>query len=323
MVRIRTIKPEFWTSDDISSLSIEDRLLFIGLWSYVDDNGVGRDEDHLIIAALFAHDMFTNAHECSLRVHGGLKRISEAGLITRFDHDGRRFLQINAWEKHQKVNRPTPPRFPRYDADFDTLSEDSVSPQKVLSAGTEEQGNRGTGEVTPLTPQRGAERATPSRESKRSAKTPVDSPEFDRFWHAYPRRTAKPQARRAWERAVKRASVEVILAGAERYAAECAALGTEDRYVAHPATWLNNDRWDDQPTRPPASREDGATQRARGWLKLGLDAMNATQGEPPAAQHPQIGPSQPHGAPNTPTPLPAYPEAAESPSEGLRAAEGW
>ena len=42
-MRIRSIKPEFWRSDDVNSMCIEDRLLFIGLWSYVDDNGVGID----------------------------------------------------------------------------------------------------------------------------------------------------------------------------------------------------------------------------------------------------------------------------------------
>ncbi len=35
-VRIRSIKPEFWRSDDIDALSVFERLLFIGLWSYVD-----------------------------------------------------------------------------------------------------------------------------------------------------------------------------------------------------------------------------------------------------------------------------------------------
>ena len=33
-MRIRSIKREFWRSQDISRLEIEDRLLFIGLWSF-------------------------------------------------------------------------------------------------------------------------------------------------------------------------------------------------------------------------------------------------------------------------------------------------
>ena len=44
-MRIRTIKPEFWRSDDITALGWATRLLFIGLWSYVDDNGVGIGSD--------------------------------------------------------------------------------------------------------------------------------------------------------------------------------------------------------------------------------------------------------------------------------------
>jgi 5-methylcytosine-specific restriction endonuclease McrA len=53
LMRIRTIKPEFWTSEDIAALDWDARLIFIGLWSYVDDNGVGRDVEKLILADLF------------------------------------------------------------------------------------------------------------------------------------------------------------------------------------------------------------------------------------------------------------------------------
>ena len=70
-MRIRSIKPEFWQSEDISALSIEDRLLFIGLWSYVDDNGVGRGDMADVIADLFAADMFANPRETVARVSRG------------------------------------------------------------------------------------------------------------------------------------------------------------------------------------------------------------------------------------------------------------
>lgn len=82
-MRIRSIKPEFWRSEDIAELSIPTRLLFIGLWSYVDDNGVGRDDDALIMADLFPRDMSRDFSECSLRVHGGLSELSNACLPMR------------------------------------------------------------------------------------------------------------------------------------------------------------------------------------------------------------------------------------------------
>ena len=154
-MRIRTIKPEFWRSEDIAALSIEDRLLFIGLWSYVEDNGVGRDEPQLIQCDLYPLDTFT---EASVRTHGGLMRLSQQGLITRYEGpDGRRYLQINSWDKHQKINRPSKPRFPQYNAENCTLTEASVSPHCTLTEGSlpeQGTGNReqGTGKDTPFSP---------------------------------------------------------------------------------------------------------------------------------------------------------------------------
>jgi hypothetical protein len=39
MARIRTIKPEFFTSDDICALTPLARLLYIGLWCEADREG--------------------------------------------------------------------------------------------------------------------------------------------------------------------------------------------------------------------------------------------------------------------------------------------
>lgn len=69
-------------------------------------------------------------------------------------------------------------------------------------------------------------------------------PGFDDFWQAYPRKTAKPAALKAYRRAAaKGATPEQILAGLETY------KRTKPDYAdwAHPATWLNNERWNDEP----------------------------------------------------------------------------
>lgn len=67
---------------------------------------------------------------------------------------------------------------------------------------------------------------------------------FEQFWQTYPRRTAKRSAERAYAQALARASPEEILSGAKRYARE--RHGQDVRYTAHPATWLNADRWKDE-----------------------------------------------------------------------------
>ncbi len=148
LVRIRSIKPEFWRSEDIAALDWDARLVFIGLWSYVDDNGVGRDDERIICAELFALD--DPLSEPSVRAQAALNTLSRHGLITRYSVDGRRYLHIVTWDKHQKINRPSEPRLPLPTCDDaeirNLLSEPSVSPHNILRAGTGEQGNRGTGE---------------------------------------------------------------------------------------------------------------------------------------------------------------------------------
>lgn len=69
---------------------------------------------------------------------------------------------------------------------------------------------------------------------------------FARFWELYPRKVAKGAARTAWAAALRRgkARPEEIIAGAERYAAD---PNRDPAYTAHPATWLNAERWGDEP----------------------------------------------------------------------------
>nr|DAY08050.1 MAG TPA: replisome organizer [Caudoviricetes sp.] len=92
-------------------------------------------------------------------------RLSQRGLITRYEGpDGRKYLQVNSWDKHQKINRPSKPRFPQYNAENCTLTEGSLSPHCTLTEGSlpeQGTGNReqGTGKHTLLGPSHEAEAA--------------------------------------------------------------------------------------------------------------------------------------------------------------------
>lgn len=70
-------------------------------------------------------------------------------------------------------------------------------------------------------------------------------PGFTDFWAVYPLRKAKPQAEKAWGKATKRADPRIILAAVHSYRAELSRTGTLCKY---PATWLNQDCWEDEPT---------------------------------------------------------------------------
>lgn len=98
-----------------------------------------------------------------------------------------------------------------------------------------------------------------------------DAAAFDAFWDAYPRKVAKGNARTAWAKAIKRgAAPEAITAAAARHADHWRRLGTQPRYIPHPATWLNGERYDDalepapqhaQPPLPGAPRYTDPAER--------------------------------------------------------------
>ena len=74
---------------------------------------------------------------------------------------------------------------------------------------------------------------------------------FDDFWAAYPRRKGKGAARKAWEKAVNLATPEKIMAGLEANMVDLKA--NQPQYQPHPATWLNQERWEDVPDAPVVS----------------------------------------------------------------------
>ena len=66
---------------------------------------------------------------------------------------------------------------------------------------------------------------------------------FDDFWSLYPRRVAKKDARRAWDRISPRLHPSILTALFE-WARIWNARG-EPEFIPHPATWLNGERWED------------------------------------------------------------------------------
>lgn len=81
---------------------------------------------------------------------------------------------------------------------------------------------------------------------------------FEQFWQAFPsgRRKGKRGAFASWERAVKRADSETIMAAAVEYAASGEGRG---EFVKMPATWLNQDCWEDDRAAWNPSKQSGGT----------------------------------------------------------------
>lgn len=105
MARIRTIKPEFFTSLSNADLSIPARLTFIGLWTHADDEGRCVDDARLIKAAIWPLERSVKA------VEADLVELEKGDKIHRYKVADRSFIAITTWT-HQRINRPAPSKFP-------------------------------------------------------------------------------------------------------------------------------------------------------------------------------------------------------------------
>lgn len=77
----------------------------------------------------------------------------------------------------------------------------------------------------------------------REEKTP---PGFDRFWESYPRKTAKQEAIKAFEKLKPDAMlIETMVKAIERQKQSAQWQEDGGRYIPHPATWINQRRWED------------------------------------------------------------------------------
>ena len=86
-----------------------------------------------------------------------------------------------------------------------------------------------------------------------STKTlPAEPDGFEEFWACYPKRSDKGHARTAYLKAAKAAGVDVVLAGAQRFAADPNL--PEPKFIPMPTTWLNGERWQDDPLPPRNGR---------------------------------------------------------------------
>lgn len=79
--------------------------------------------------------------------------------------------------------------------------------------------------------------------------------DFDTFWRAYPRRVGKGDARKAFAKALKKTSIDRILKALAWQQHQPQWIRDGGAFVPHPTTWLNQERWDDEPFHAPQVSE--------------------------------------------------------------------
>jgi hypothetical protein len=161
-----------------------------------------------------------------------LERLSADGYLKRFPVPGKhscypilihKFLITDGEHRGKHLN-----------------AKDSSSKDDLRHFTRDEHGEHGVGHSAA---QKRIENRNETKTSLSDSKLP-DAWGFEKFYAAYPRKKNPSAARRAW-RKVKPAEVEVILAGLEALKSG-EWKGKDQQYIPHPASWLNDRRWEDE-----------------------------------------------------------------------------
>lgn len=100
MARIRTIKPEFWTSEQVMECSTTSRLLFIGMWNFCDDAGNHPASFLTLKAEVFPSDELKIDYIKEL-----LEELIAVGLVEEYEAGGKRYWHVTGWH-HQRIEKP-------------------------------------------------------------------------------------------------------------------------------------------------------------------------------------------------------------------------
>jgi len=233
VMRIRSILPKFYESEDIGAMDWHTRLVFVGLWSYADDNGVGRDVPSLIAADLFPFDLSRDSRDTLARVADALQTLSAGGQIIRYTLEKKPLYFIVKWDEYQRVDRPAKTRYERptsTNAEIrETVATVSRDRRETVATGEGEKGRRGEVKTRP---------------------NGADDPDFEAFYQAYPRHEARAPALKAYKTARKTTPAQVLLDAITRQKPRLTAEASGPKFIPLPATWLNGQRWLDETAAP-------------------------------------------------------------------------
>jgi hypothetical protein len=104
--RIRTIKPELLTDERTSALSHEAWRLFVSLLLMADDHG------NLPAAPRQIEGQVFWSRPSVAGIVATLDELAAAGLVVLYEVRGQRFAHLSGWAKHQRIDRPSKPRYP-------------------------------------------------------------------------------------------------------------------------------------------------------------------------------------------------------------------
>ncbi|MEV2239485.1 hypothetical protein [Micromonospora sp. NPDC049891] len=269
------MKPEYWADQDLAEqVSRDARLLYIGLWNLADEHSRLRGDPRYIKGQLFPYDDDLTPDAIAML----LGSLTLAGKVVQYRTPAGTFIYLPKLANHQRLEPDkVPTKLPGPDDESSVLLKPQSENDTVSSARRSDEFARhldessllyGTGSMehvspssaTPTDEDNAALFATPDPEhtepqpdltpssapKKSWTNEQIDTdPHWVAFWEAYPRKTDKGHARKAWLKALRNGATPEGLTHAALQFRNHPKTPRDIKYVPHPTTWLNGERFND------------------------------------------------------------------------------
>lgn len=212
MGRIRTIKPEFFTSEDIVALPYHARLLYIATWCEADREGRLVYKPLTLKMRYFPADNFDVQEACNLLV--------TQGLLTLYG-DGNAF--IPSFSSHQHINpRETPSKLPDPHATVTRHSRVGTRANLDMHA---QVGKERKGKIS-------------------DASEPVGFASFFETWPSSERKGGRSKCLEIWKKAGLEKDSAVILSHVAMMKSSQSWMKNNGEFIPAPSSYLNQRKWD-------------------------------------------------------------------------------
>jgi hypothetical protein len=108
MPRIRTVKPEHWSDKNLTKLTLQAHLFWIGTWNFSDDKGIFESDPFLLRSQVFPRRTDIRIDQ----VEQWISQLTKAGFIIPFTYKEVGYCISRTFATHQRIDRPTPSKIP-------------------------------------------------------------------------------------------------------------------------------------------------------------------------------------------------------------------
>ena len=255
MARKRMIHPEIWSDGKVVTLTTPEFITFVGFVSHADDEGLSECSVSVHYWRICRGDLTME------QVGSAIDKLSNIGMIIRHPTDSGLCVLPN-WFKYQSLNRPTQTKHKRlpsttlppsylsrwqetFKCDYPEPSDDSLSTHCTVTEDSPlVQVSLEEVSLDKVRLEKNSCSNPPSTKSSEREKAAYPT-EFEKWYAEYPRKQAKGAALKAWQKAIKLTTNEKLIAAAKAFAESDSAKDMQ--FIPHPATWLNDCRYDDDP----------------------------------------------------------------------------